>query len=194
MQSVSSRRINPTPHVAAIAGVVGLAILGGIITLEMTDTLPGRAGSTTSEVNAPAAVISQNAGEGLVSPRHLEAILGSGATLAPVNPVITYDPADGQGEGLVGAGGTSSLAAVGGSSFDRADTLAGKGGALAPALTAKQMHFLEINGVNLSEAAPAATSIDQYIAGPFNEGYIGETTADPAEYVADPYQGGPTER
>ena len=94
MQSSSTARFTRIPLAVIVVLAVGLA--GGFVALYATENLPGQGGSSSLTALAP--VVLPPSGEDSVSPRHIEALLGPGATLDSPRSTIKGAPSYGQRE------------------------------------------------------------------------------------------------
>ncbi|CAN5124496.1 hypothetical protein BH23CHL1_BH23CHL1_05990 [soil metagenome] len=123
MQSSSTARLTRIPLAVIVILVAGLA--SGFVALYATETLPGQGDSTSLSALSPV-VPPLSTGEGSVSPRHIEALLGPGASLDSPRSTIKEVPVFGPGDGVIDPTAELGGAVIGGTTGSLTDAVSGR--------------------------------------------------------------------
>lgn len=163
MQTSSTARFARIPLAVVVVLVAGMA--GGLGVLTVTENLPGQGGSSSRTTPAPAVLPLTD--EGTVSPRHIEGVLGPGATLdTEIKDPPVFGPADGLISPIAERGGALVSTSIG----DRADAIGELGKPSADEYVARS-----------------------HQAGGGNQGSADDSSPRETAFILDPHRGGITD-
>lgn len=187
MQSASTRRFAHVPIAAIIIAAVGL--VGGIVSLGVTDNLPwqseGGASVQMATSSREGSLIKGARGSG-----QGDGLIGPGTTMSAARPAVAPVPGVGQGEGLIGPD-VSLYQPGGGVSMDRADSV--QDNAPRPSIGQPDVNNSVVPGLGEGYIGPGAAPLpsfgepDASIPRSYGDiGFTDESTVSSDEMIVQP--------